>query len=169
MSAAPLEPKTRKTGDIPEIAAGCMKSPHKRRRDYDARSGYPYVTTQATNNGVKGFCDSWTEAVGEGGVLTIDSAVAGYCAWQNRPFSASDHVEKLTPKFPMNECVAMFLTAVINIEQYRYNYGRKCSQTRLRKARIRLPAAPGGAPDWGFMERCVKSLPYSANLRREAE
>ena len=135
----------------------------------DARSGYPYVTTQATNNGVKGFCDSWTEAVGEGGVLTIDSAVAGYCAWQNRPFSASDHVEKLTPKFPMNECVAMFLTAVINIEQYRYNYGRKCSQTRLRKARIRLPATPGGAPDWEFMERCVKSLPYSANLRREAE
>lgn len=102
--------------------------------------------------------------MGEGGALTIDSAVSGYCAYQDRPFSASDHVEKLTPRFRMNKYAAMFLVAVINLERYRYNYGRKCSQTRLRKAKIRLPAALGGEPDLEFMERFVKSLPYSANL-----
>ena len=128
------------------------------------REGWPYVGTQATNNGVKGFCRAYTEAVGEGGALTIDSAVSGYCAYQDRPFSASDHVEKLTPRFRMNKYAAMFLVAVINLERYRYNYGRKCSQTRLRKAKIRLPAALGGEPDLEFMERFVKSLPYSANL-----
>ena len=35
---------------------------------------YPYVTTQAKNNGVESFYNYWTE---EGNVLTIDSAVLG--------------------------------------------------------------------------------------------
>ena len=58
------------------------------------------------------------------------SAVVGCCSYQADPFSASDHVEILTPRFSMNAHVAMFLTTVLNLEQYRYNYGRKCSQTR---------------------------------------
>ena len=123
--------------------------------------GHPYVGTQTTNNGVRGFVDDYTE---DGNVLTIDSAVAGYCAYQELPFSASDHVEKLTSRFAMDKYVAMFLTTVINQEQYRYNYGRKCSQKRLRKSWIRLPATKEGNPDWQFMKSYVKSLPYSANM-----
>ena len=48
---------------------------------------YPYVTTQATNNGVEGLYNYYTE---EGGVLTVDSAVLGYCSYQSYNFSASD-------------------------------------------------------------------------------
>lgn len=121
---------------------------------------YPYVTTQATNNGVKGFYDYYTE---EGNVLTIDSAVLGYCSYQSLPFSASDHVEKLIPKFDMNKYVALFICTIINSEQYRYNYGRKCSQARMGKSHIKLPAKSGGL-DFRFMERYIKSLPYSSNL-----
>lgn len=124
--------------------------------------GNPYVTTQATDNGVAGFYQDYTE---DGGVLTVDSAVIGYCAYQKLPFSASDHVEKLTPRFKMSDFVAMFLTTLINIEQYRYNYGRKASQTRLRTATIKLPVSDNGSPDWDYMERYIKSLPYSANLQ----
>ena len=40
----------------------------------------PYVTTQATNNGVGGF---YAHATEEGGVVTVDSAVAGYSAFQS--------------------------------------------------------------------------------------
>ena len=121
---------------------------------------YPYVTTQATNNGVRGFYDYYTE---EGNVLTIDSAVLGYCSYQSSPFSASDHVEKLIPKFDMNKYVALFICTIINGEQYRYNYGRKCSQIRIGKSHIKLPAKSGSL-DFRFMERYVKSLPYSGNL-----
>jgi hypothetical protein len=118
------------------------------------------VTTQATNNGVGGFYDHFTET---GNVLVIDSAVLGYCGYQRHNFSASDHVEKLTPKFNMNQYVALFLTTVLNLEQYRYNYGRKASQTRLRKAIVRLPSRQD-EPDWQYMEDYIKSLPYSSNL-----
>ena len=124
------------------------------------RGNYPYVTTQATNNGVEGFYNFYTE---DGGVLTVDSAVLGYCSYQSYNFSASDHVEKLIPKFMMNKYIAMFLVTIINQEQYRYNYGRKCSQDRMEKGSIKLPSKDGN-PDWGFMENYIKSLSYSSNL-----
>ena len=127
----------------------------------DSVSGYPYVSTQATNNGVNGFVDTYTE---DGNVLTIDSAVLGYCAYQEKPFSASDHVEKLIPEFKMNKYIAMFLVTVINQEQYRYNYGRKCSQTRLKANQIKLPCTKEGSPDWEFMENFIKSQPCTADL-----
>ena len=121
---------------------------------------FPYITTQATNNGVEGFYDFYSE---EGNVLTIDSAVLGFCAYQQFNFSASDHVEKLTPKFLMNKYVAMFLTTILNLEKYRYNYGRKCSQARMKEISIKLPSK-NNAPDFDFMEKFIKSLPYSSSI-----
>ncbi|MCR4658824.1 MAG: N-6 DNA methylase [Bacteroidales bacterium] len=122
---------------------------------------YPYVTTQATTNGVKCFYDYHSE---EGSCFTIDSAVKGYCSWHEEPFSASDHVEKLLPQFKCNNYIAMFLVTIINLEQYRYNYGLKCNQTRIKNIKIKLPIDPDGNPDWQFMENYIKSLPYSKNL-----
>jgi len=124
------------------------------------RGNYPYITTQATNNGVEGFYNFYTE---DGGVLTVDSAVLGYCSYQSYNFSASDHVEKLISKFKMNKYIAIFLVTVINQEQYRYNYGRKCSQDRMEKGSIKLPSKDG-SPNWEFMENYIKSLSYSSNL-----
>jgi len=93
----------------------------------------------------------------------VDSAVLGYCSYQPLPFSASDHVEKLIPKFKINKYIALFLTTIINLEQYRYNYGIKCSQIRMRKLKIKLPVK-NGKPNWEFMERYIKSLPYSISI-----
>lgn len=121
---------------------------------------YPYVTTQATNNGVGGFYDHSTE---NGKVLVVDSAVVGYCSYQDSDFSASDHVETLKPKFDMNKYVALFLTTMLNLEQYRYSYGRKASQERLSRVQVKLPPKDD-QPDWQFMENFIKSLPYSGNL-----
>ena len=140
--------------------SGSKTTPKEELESY-GKGEYPYVTTQAVNNGVENFYNYRTE---KGGVLTVDSAVLGYCSYQEKDFSASDHVEVLTPKFPMNKYIAMFLTTLINKEQYRYSYGRKCSQIKLRSSRIKLPATPSGEPDWQFMEDYIKSLPYSKNL-----
>ena len=124
------------------------------------RGQHPYVTTQATNNGIKGFYDHYTE---RGNVLTIESAVLGYCSYQGAKFSASDHVEKMIPRFTMNKYIAMFLVTILNLERYRYNYGRKCSQTRMEEMSIKLPFK-NEEPDFEFMESYIKSLPYSASL-----
>ena len=54
----------------------------------------------------------------------------------------------------------MFIATIINKEQYRYNYGRKASQTRLKRANIKLPIKQDGQPDFEFMENYIKTLPY---------
>jgi len=121
---------------------------------------YPFVTTQATNNGVEGFYNYFTE---EGNVLVVDSAVIGSCSYQPSNFSASDHVEKLIPKFKMDKYISLFLATILNNEQYRYNYGRKASQSRLKQRGIELPSI-GNNPDWNFIRNYIQSLPYSSNL-----
>ena len=116
---------------------------------------YPYVTTKATNNGVDGFFDFHTEA---GNCLVIDSAVIGYCTYQELPFSASDHVEVLRPKFEMNKNIALFMVTIINLDTYRYSYGRKRSQKQIKKDVIRLPVDFEGNPDWKFINNFIEEL-----------
>ena len=122
---------------------------------------YPYVTTQAVNNGVAGFYNYYTE---DGNCLVVDSAVLGTCTYQKQNFSASDHVEVLLPKFEMNENIALFLTTIINMEQYKYSYGRKRSQTKLKKEYMLLPQDSEGNPDWEYMDEFMENL---ENLERE--
>lgn len=119
---------------------------------------YPYVTTQAVNNGIAGYYNFSTE---KGNVLTIDSAVLGFCAFQEINFSASDHVEKLSPNFKMNKYIALFFATILNAEQYKYSYGRKANQIKIRNTFIRLPVTIDGTPDLQFMEDYIKTLPYS--------
>lgn len=142
------------------MISGSKTTPIEELETY-GKGKYPYVTTQAVNNGVEGYYNYCTE---KGGVLTVDSAVLGFCSYQENDFSASDHVEVLTPLFEMNRYIAIFLVTLINKEQYRYSYGRKCSQIKLRNSKIKLPATPSGEPDWKFMENYIKSLPFSRNI-----
>ncbi len=122
---------------------------------------YPYVTTSSVDNGIEGFYSHFTE---HGNVLTIDSATVGSCFYQDVHFTASDHVEKLVPKFAMNKHIALFLQTIVAYEKFRYGYGRKFAQKRIKNTAIKLPVDNDGNPDWQFMEDYMKSLPYSASL-----
>ena len=152
--------------NLPDLfdVSGTATTP-PRELQYLSSGAHPYITTQATNNGVGGFYSHATE---DGGVIAVDSAVVGCCTYQAKRFSASDHVEKLTPKFRMTAPVAMFLVTVLNMEQYRYNYGLKRAQKRLRRETLGLPCTAEGRPDWAYMERYVRGLPYSGNLAAPA-
>ena len=122
---------------------------------------YPYITTQSKNNGVAGSYDFYTE---EGNVLTIDSAVLGYCTYQEFNFSASDHVEKLIPKFKMNKYIALFFVTLINKENFRYNYGIKYNQGRIRETIIKVPVDRNNNPDFVYMEKFIRELPYGDRI-----
>lgn len=116
---------------------------------------YPYVTTQSTNNGVAGFYNFYTE---EGNVLTIDSAVAGFCSYHEDNFSASDHVEKLVPKFKMNKNIGLYISSLINKNNYRFSYGRKANQKQIRNIEIPLPIKADNSIDWEYIYIYMQSL-----------
>lgn len=145
--------------DLFEVSG--TKTTPKKKLEEIGEGKYPYITTQSTNNGVEDFYNFYTE---KGNMMVIDSAVAGFCSYQGENFSASDHVEKLSPKFELNKYIGLFLQTIINFEQFRYSYGKKFNQEKIRNTKIKLPVDSKSNPDWQFMEDYMKSLPYSASI-----
>ena len=129
---------------------------HEGARPDDKR--HPYVTTRETNTGVDGYYPHWTE---RGGVICIDSATIGHSKYRHDSFAASDHVEKAVPKqgVPLDKYVGMFVETVLGLETFRYGYGRKFNQERIRNTEILLPASAGtGEPDWRYMREYIKGI-----------
>ena len=119
---------------------------------------YPYITTRESNTGVDGYYPHRTES---GGVVCIDSATVGHSKYRHDDFSASDHVEKAVPKkgVPFDEYVGMFVETVLNMETFRYGYGRKFNQERIRNTEILLPKSAGtGDPDWEYMKKYMRGI-----------
>ena len=141
----------------------CMGSKTTPKVELEQRGSgvYPYVTTQATGNGIAGFYDVYTEF---GNVLTIDSAVLGTCFYQKDKFSASDHVEILKPKFDMTKYIALFLVTILNknAQILGYAYNLKRSQEALKQETIILPSRmkenENFEPDWQYMEEYMKEI-----------
>lgn len=142
-----------KLGDLFDIS-GSRTTP-KNKLEQIGEGKYPYITTQATNNGIAGYYATYTE---KGHCLTIDSAVLGICFYQEQDFTASDHVEILRPKFFMSKEVAIFFTVLLNktgsILGYAYN--KKRSQTAIKTESIKLPVDSQGNINWHFMEESIK-------------
>lgn len=135
---------------------------------------YPYITTSSENNSTAGWYNHRTE---KGGVIVVDSAVRGHASYQPADFTASDHVEKLTPKFEMSLYEALFFVSLINLNRFRYSYGRKANQERLKKLRVLVPiektamteSAPEDRIDLKAIDAYMRSLPYASALEALAE
>lgn len=123
---------------------------------------YLYVTTSNKNNGISGTSNIFTE---DGNVITIDSATDGRAFYQESKFVGSDHVEVLEPiNFILNKYTALFFISILNLQVFRYSFGRKRSQTRIMNEKLLLPINKEEEPDLGFMENYIKSLSYSSDL-----
>ena len=58
---------------------------------------------------------------------------------------------------------ALFVAAIIEMDKYRWAYGRKWRPERMVRSTIKLPSIIVNGvhvPDWIFMENYIKSLPY---------
>ena len=132
------------------------KTTPKLKLDEIGAGAYPYVTTQATSNGIAGFYNFWTE---KGKCITIDSAVLGSAFYQKENFSASDHVEILRPKFEISENIALYFVTMLNrmARVLDYSYGKKRSQRALKVETILLPTL-GGKINFSFMEKFIEEL-----------
>lgn len=64
----------------------------------------------------------------------------------------------------LNKYNAIFIVTVLDLERYRYSFGRKYGKETISKAKIKLPTTSDGKIDWEFMENYIKSLPYSSSL-----
>lgn len=123
----------------------------------------PYIGAIDKNNGVSAYIGQ--SAIHDGNTITVSyNGSVAEAFYQPKPFWATDDVNVLYPKFNLNPYIALFITAIIRKEKYRFNYGRKWHLDRMKSAIIRLPITLDGAPDWDYMEHYIKTLPFSSQI-----
>lgn len=123
----------------------------------------PFISATDKSNGIREY--SGLVAMHSAKTITVNyNGSVGEAFYQEQAFWASDDVNVLYPKFEINKYIAMFLITLIRHEKYRFNYGRKWHQERMLESFIKLPVKEDGTPDFDFIEKYIKSLPYSASI-----
>ena len=80
-------------------------------------------------------------------------------------------MEKIWPKNKeLNQYKALFLTTILNFENYKYSYGRKRNLENIRKEKILLPNKQNNF-DWEYMENMIRKKweEIATNFKRELE
>lgn len=125
--------------------------------------GTPYIGAIDGNNGLVGFVTQ--PPLHRGGTITLNgNGSIGFAFFQPVDYWCSGDVSALYPRFEMTPFVAIFLATVISRERYRFNFGRKWTLKRMSDSTVAIPVTATGAPDWGFMEQYIKTLPFSSQL-----
>lgn len=127
--------------------------------------GINFLGAISENNGVREKIE--TNFYWEPNCITVNyNGSVGEAFYQSKPFWASDDVSVLYAKdfWKMNKYIAMFLITVIKANKYRFGYGRKWTMEKMKETVIRLPSQEDGVPDFIYMEKYIKSLPYSDRI-----
>ncbi len=165
----PADPKSLTLSDPtqwPEYRLGDLFQIKKGKRLTKARMTFgatPFIGAIDNNNGLTAFIGQPT--IHQENTITVNYNGNGVAEafYQPTPFWCSDDVNVLYPKFPLTPAIGLFVTTVIRLEKYRFNYGRKWHLERMRAAVIRLPQKDGN-PDWEYMESYIRSLPFSSQI-----
>lgn len=124
-----------------------------------------YLGAISNNNGVRQKISA--SKLWEGNCITVNyNGSVGEAFYQAKPFWASDDINILYAKdfWKMNRYIAMFLITVIKANKYRFGYGRKWTMEKMKETVIKLPCQDNGTPDFLYMEKYIKSLPYSDRI-----
>ena len=142
----------------------------------------PCIGATDSSNGVTSRCDletiEETSKTGEGtnaplsekifeanGITVSNNGSIGYAFYQPQEFTCTHDVNPLYLKSKkLNIYIAMFLCTLIEQDRYRWTYGRKWRPSRMPDSKIKLPVKDDGTPYWEWMEKYIKSLPYSRNI-----
>lgn len=125
-----------------------------------------YIGAKKNDNGIMRYVQNVESLVTKGHCIVFigdGQGSVGYCTYQPNDFIGST---TLTAGYNinLNKYNAQFIITVLDLERYRYSFGRKYGHNVVKSSKIKLPATIIGQPDWQFMEDYIKSLPYSSNL-----
>lgn len=122
------------------------------------------ISALTKNNGIKGTIKTDTYIDGNKISITSNGIYTGTAFYQEKPFVTQDSVAIQLVDKELNKYIAMYLICLINNENFRFNYGRKSSKTKLEQLKLKLPISAPNQPDWAYMENYIKTLPYSKNI-----
>lgn len=133
----------------------------------------PYIAAKHTNNGLDMMCSAEdnSEFISEGNCIVfiqIGAGSAGYALYQGKRFIGMQGKTICAYSIHLNKYNGLFLATILSKERPKYSFGRSWTGDRLLNTQVLLPAVEVSTdvfmPDWIFMERYMKSLPYSRNV-----
>ena len=146
---------------------------------------YNYVSRDSNGNGVVGFVDGieGEEPFPAGAMsLALGGSFLGSCFIQKKPFYTAQNVAVLQEKVPLSDHTKLFIATLIRNEcKIKYQaFGRELNAHFRKDFTIKLPVKRnadgivfdethefsdnGYIPDWEWMDRYMKSLPYSDRI-----
>lgn len=129
----------------------------------------PYIAAKESNNGLKQMVayEGNEEYVSEGNCIVfiqLGAGSAGYTTYQPSKFIGMSGKTSCGYSKYLNKYNAIFLKKIFDLERPKYNFGRSWTGDRLLETVVKLPAILNKSgkfvPDWNFMERYIKKLPY---------
>lgn len=118
-----------------------------------------YITRSAMNNGFSGFVSNDGYKLNKSNCITI-GAEGRFAFYQDKDFVAGVKIYTLRNE-KLNKYNGLFICTVLNQDVYKYSYGRARILDKIKQEIIKLPVDKNGNPDWDYMEKYIKSLPYS--------
>lgn len=125
----------------------------------------PLISCSENDNGIAGFYDIPLKNTY---VNTITVAYDGRpltAKYHNYRFAAYDNVGVLVPRLEFRNSTLLFITILLNIERWRYSYGRKCYCQKIQKLVIKLPVK-NNLINEDYIEKTVKNTTYWSFLEK---
>lgn len=125
-----------------------------------------FISRTDKNNGCDCYVSLVDISVKEKGNAIIIGDTTSTIYYQEHDFITGDHIVVCRSKW-LNKYTALFIKSLIEKERYKFSYGRAFKMDLIKQTKINLPAiSVNGAfvPDWNFMERYIKSLPYGDKI-----
>lgn len=146
------KPEHFSVGEIPFI--GATESNNGVTERYNIEDISLYHKDGTTND------DPLDKKIFKGNSITVsNNGSVGYAFYQNMEFTCSHDINPLYLKnHQLNVYIAMFLITLIELEQFRWCYGRKWRPKRMPSSIIKLPVQADGSPDYEYMEKFIKNI-----------
>jgi type I restriction modification DNA specificity protein len=156
---------------------------YNKKPEHTEKGNIPFIGASEFNNGVTEYYSLFDiennhkderspehdleHKIFKGNCITVNNngTSVGNGFYQEKDFTCSHDVNVLYLKErAWNKYIALFICTIIQLEKYRWAYGRKWRPVRMPDSEIRLPVDSKGKPDWLFMEKYIKSLSYSSSI-----
>lgn len=139
----------------------CVLSKGDLKEDLCEEGNVPLVSSGTQDNGIVKYINEDGDGkaqIFKGNCLTLDMFCN--CFYQPNDFYSVSHgrVNILIPKFELNREIGLFLCTIINLQQYKYSYGRAVYSSVAEKMIIKLPVDINGNPDWKYMEDYISNI-----------
>lgn len=156
---------------------------YNKKPEHTEKGDIPFIGAAGHTNGITDYYSSYdiennnkddgskehpiSSKIFKGNCVTVanNGSSVGCAFYQEKDFTCSHDINILYLKNKeWNKYTALFICTLIQLDKYRWTYGRKWRPIRMSNSTIKLPIDDIGNPDWEFMENYVKGLPCSASL-----